>query len=58
MLGFVHAEMLIKDFGGEGSGITTSLHEKLGHVAPFELRKEFNKLIAERIQKTEALNKE
>ncbi|KAL9535441.1 putative non-heme bromoperoxidase [Sphaerulina musiva] len=57
MLGFVHAEMLIKDLGGDGSGITTSIHETLGHVAPFELRKEFKKLIADRIEKTEALHK-
>ncbi|KAM3415954.1 hypothetical protein BST61_g9444 [Cercospora zeina] len=58
MLGFVHAEMLIEGLGGEGTGITMSIHENLGHVAPLEMRKEFNRIIAERIEKTEAMNRE
>ncbi|KXT06086.1 hypothetical protein AC578_1426 [Pseudocercospora eumusae] len=55
MIPFVHGEMMIAELGGKDSGIATSLHEGLGHVAPFELRKEFKKIIAGRIQETEAL---
>ena len=57
MINFIHAEMLLRELGGEEGGVTKSFHEGLGHVAPFELRKEFKKIIEERVEKTEALAK-
>lgn len=57
MIDIVHAKMLIEELGGEDSGITTSIHEGLGHVAPFELRKRFKEIIADRVQKTESMAK-
>lgn len=57
MINFIHGEMLLRELGGEESGVTKSFHEGLGHVAPFELRKEFGKLIEERVEKTEGMAK-
>ncbi|KAK3713019.1 hypothetical protein LTR37_008704 [Vermiconidia calcicola] len=58
MIDFIHAEMLFKDFGGEQSGVVKSFHEGIGHVAPFEIRKEFRDIIADRVEKTEGLSKQ
>lgn len=55
MVGFIHGEILLRELGGEEGGVTKSFHENLGHVAPFELRTEFRKLISTRIEKTEAM---
>ncbi|KAF2766359.1 alpha/beta-hydrolase [Teratosphaeria nubilosa] len=57
MIDFEHAKMLLRELGGEESGVTKSFHEGLGHVGPFEIRKEFNRIIAERVEKTRGLNK-
>ncbi|KAK4634024.1 Putative aminoacrylate hydrolase RutD [Fulvia fulva] len=57
MIDFVHGKMLLEGLGGEASGVTKSFHEGMGHVGPFEIRKEFHRLIVDRIEKTEALNK-
>jgi hypothetical protein len=57
MINFIHAEMLLKELGGEESGVTKSFHQDVGHLAPYEIRKEFNKIIAERIESTEAMAK-
>lgn len=57
MINFIHAEMLLEEFGGKESGVTTSFHDSIGHVAPFEIRKDFNKTIADRVEKTAALPK-
>ena len=56
MIDFVHAEMLLRELGGEEQGVTKSFHEGLGHVGPVEIRKEFNAIILDRIEKTERLN--
>ena len=56
MIDFVHAEMLLRELGGEEQGVTKSFHEGLGHVGPVEIRKEFNALILDRIEKTESMN--
>ncbi|KAI7296923.1 hypothetical protein KC352_g72 [Hortaea werneckii] len=48
MIDFVHAQMLLKELGGEEVGVTKSFHEGIGHVAPFEIRNEFKRIIAER----------
>lgn len=55
MIDFVHAKMLLSELGGEEGGITKSFHEGMGHVAPLEIRHEFKNIIADRIEKTEAL---
>lgn len=57
MIDFVHGEMLLAELGGEEGGVTKSFHEGIGHVAPFELRKQFKEIVAGRIAKTEALVK-
>ncbi|KAK3723536.1 hypothetical protein LTR37_001788 [Vermiconidia calcicola] len=58
MIDFVHAEMLLKDFGGEQSGVTRSFHEGIGHVAPFEIREKFKDIIVDRVEKTEGMAKQ
>ncbi|KAK3113489.1 hypothetical protein LTR53_009167 [Teratosphaeriaceae sp. CCFEE 6253] len=57
MLDFVHGEMLLAELGGEKRGVTKSFHEGMGHVAPFERRKEFKRIVVERIDKTERMEK-
>lgn len=57
MLEFVHGEMLLKELGGEESGVTKSFHEGMGHVGPIEIREEFKRIIEERIEKMELLGK-
>lgn len=55
MINFVHAEMLLRELGGEEAGVTKSFHEGMGHVGPFEIRKEFGKIIEQRVLKTEGM---
>ncbi|KAK4541718.1 hypothetical protein LTR36_007427 [Oleoguttula mirabilis] len=55
MIDFVHGEMLLKELGGEESGITKSFHGGIGHIAPFEIRHEFKRIIADRVEKTEQI---
>ena len=55
MIDFIHGEMLLRELGGEESGVTKSFHEGVGHVAPFEIRHDFKRILAERIEKTEGL---
>lgn len=50
-----HAELLLKELGGEESGITKYHLPKVGHVGPFEMRKEFNEIIGKMVEKTENL---
>jgi hypothetical protein len=57
MINFIHAEMLLKELGGEESGVTKSFHKDVGHIAPYEIRNEFNRIVAERIETTEAMAK-
>ena len=57
MINFVHGEMMLRELGGEESGVTKSFHEGVGHVAPFEIRQEFKRIIAERVEKTEVMPK-
>jgi predicted esterase len=56
MINFMHAEMLLKELGGEAGGVTKSFHEGLGHIGPIERRQDFGKLIADRVEKTEKLS--
>jgi hypothetical protein len=55
MIDFMHAEMLLRELGGEEGGVTKSFHEGLGHVGPIEIRHEFANIIADRVEKTERL---
>lgn len=55
MIDFVHAEMLLRELGGEESGVTKSFHPDIGHIAPYQMRKEFHDIIASRIEKTGAI---
>nr|POE88339.1 3-oxoadipate enol-lactonase 2 [Quercus suber] len=57
MVDFVHGKMLLEELGGEARGVTKSFHTGIGHVAPFEIRKEFARIVAERVAATEALPK-
>lgn len=57
MINFIHGEMLLRELGGEESGVTKVFKEGIGHVAPFEIRPEFERIITDRIAKTEALPK-
>ena len=57
MINFIHGEMLLKELGGEERGITKVFKEGCGHVAPFELRREFKTMIADRIEKTRGMSK-
>ncbi|EMD00863.1 hypothetical protein BAUCODRAFT_61070 [Baudoinia panamericana UAMH 10762] len=52
MIDFMHGELLLAELGGEEGGVTKSFHEGLGHVPLFEIRHEFNRIIAERVEKT------
>lgn len=55
MIDFMHGKLLLSELGGEESGVTKSFHEGIGHVAPFEIRREFRRIIADRIEKTEGM---
>ena len=57
LIQFIHGEMMLRELGGEESGVTKSFPKDVGHVAPYQLRKQFKEIIADRIQKTEALAK-
>lgn len=57
MIDFVHGEMLLKELGGEERGVSKSFHDSIGHVAPFELRQEFKRIIADRVDRTERMAK-
>jgi len=56
MITFFHAELLLKDLGGEERGVTKSFWEGLGHVIPVEKRREFFDLVASMCTKGEELN--
>lgn len=55
MITVPHAEVLVKDLGGEASGVKRIIFEGRGHVLPMEERQEFAKLIEDIVAKTEAL---
>ena len=52
MIDFIHGEMLLRELGGEERDVTKSFHEGVGHVAPFEIRQEFKRILAGRIEVT------
>ena len=52
MITIYHGEMLVKELGGEESGVTRVVFENRGHVLPIEERKEFARLIERLVDKT------
>ena len=55
MITYPHAEVLVKELGGEDSGLTKVVFKGRGHVIPLEERKEFAKIISDLVAKTEGL---
>ena len=55
MITVPHAEVLVKELGGEASGVKRTIYEGRGHVLPIEERRGFAKLIEDIVAKTEAL---
>ena len=55
MIKYVHAEVLVRELGGEESGLTRVVFEGRGHVLPMEARKDFADSIADMVAKAEAL---
>lgn len=55
MITYPHAEVLVRELGGEEQGVTKYIFEGRGHVLMLEERKEFARLIAALIEKTEAM---
>lgn len=53
-----HAEVLVRELGGEEVGVTKYIFEGRGHVLMLEEREEFARLIAALIEKTEAMKNE
>ena len=52
-----HAEVLVKELGGEEAGVTRVIYEGKGHALMMEERWSFTKLIGEFVEKTEAIGK-
>ena len=52
MITSYHGEMLVKELGGEESGVTRLFFKDRGHVLPVEERKEFARLIERMVDKT------
>jgi len=57
MITYPHAEVLLKELGGEERGVTRCIFPGRGHVLMMEERKEFARLVEAMIEKTEALSK-
>lgn len=55
MITVPHAEVLVKDLGGEESGVKRIIFDGRGHVLPMEERREFARLVADIVAKAEAL---
>ena len=55
MITYPHGKMLVKDLGGEDSGLEWIPFEGKGHVLPLEERIEFGRLIEAVVSKTEKM---
>jgi len=51
-----HAQVLVRELGGEEQGVTRIIFQGRGHVLPMEERKEFMKLVEAMVDRTEKLN--
>ena len=52
-----HAEVLVKELGGEEGGVTRVIFEGKGHALMMEERWAFTKLVEEFVEKIEAMGK-
>ncbi|MCJ1399495.1 hypothetical protein MMC11_002697 [Xylographa trunciseda] len=52
MITLYHGEMLVRELGGEESGVTRVIFKDRGHVLPMEERQEFARLIEQIVEKT------
>lgn len=57
MITVPHSEVLIRELGGEASGLTSYIFPERGHALAMEERKEHNRLITELVEKTEAMQR-
>lgn len=55
MITVPHAEILVKELGGEDSGVKKTIFQGRGHVLPVEERAEIARLITDIIEKTDAM---
>ncbi|KAL9078843.1 MAG: hypothetical protein Q9157_002247 [Trypethelium eluteriae] len=55
MITFPHGEVLLRDLGGEGQGVTKAFYQGKGHHLPAEERWEFDRRVQEMVEKTEKL---
>ena len=55
MITVPHAEVLVRELGGEESGVKKTIIKGRGHVLPVEERAEIARLITDIIEKTEAM---
>lgn len=56
MIPFPHSEVLVRELGGEKSGVTKIVFENGGHYLAMEKRGDFRALIEAMVEKTEAMN--
>ena len=55
MISFTHAKMLKEGFGERGGrGVGWKVFEGKGHMLPWEVRHEFNRLVEEMVEKGKA----
>ena len=55
MITVPHAEMLVKDLGGEGLGVKRVIFQGRGHVLLMEERAAIARLITDMVERTEAM---
>jgi len=56
MITVPHAEVLVRELGGEEGGVKRVIFEGRGHVLPMEGRKEFRRLVEGIVERTENMN--
>ena len=52
-----HAEVLVRELGGEEAGVTKVIYEGKGHALMMEERRSFTKLIRDFVEKIEAIGR-
>lgn len=56
MITVPHAEMLVRELGGEEGGVKRVIFEERGHGLPMEERGELKRLVEELVERTERLS--
>ena len=54
MITVPHAEVLVRELGGEDAGVKRRVWEGRGHVLMWEEREEFRQIVEELVQRTAA----